>query len=62
MKRKTYQNDSQVVFDNETVLMLIVSNVNKLIKHMSSCNSVNLLETDNSRIRDFETQAEKPVL
>lgn len=62
MKRKTYQTDPKVVFDNENVLMLIVLNVNKLIKHMSSCNSLNLLKTDNSRIRDFETQAEKPVL
>lgn len=38
----------KVVFDNENVLMLIVLNVNKLIKHMSSCNSVTLLITNNS--------------
>lgn len=52
----------KVVFDNENVLMLIVLNVNKLIKRMSSCNSLILLKTDNSRIRDFETQSENPAL
>lgn len=52
----------KVVFDNENVLMLIVLNVNKIIKHMSSCNSLTILKSNNSRIRDFETQAEQPVL
>lgn len=50
------------MFDNENVLMLTVLNVNKLIKHTSSCNNLTFLKTDNSRIRDIETQAEKPVL